>query len=170
MAIVDVIKYNGSPDIFAWKYPNEELSTWTQLVVSESQEAILFKGGKALDTFESGTYTLDTKNIPILNEIINLPFGGKSPFTAEVWYVNKVNSLDIKWGTATPIQLQDPKYSIFIPVRAFGQFGMRIEDTKQFLIKLVGTLSIFDKENVTQYFRGLYLTKVKDGNFFISYT
>ena len=162
MAIVDVIKYNGSPDVFAWKYPSEELGTWTQLIVNESQEAILFKGGKALDVFQSGRHTLETANIPILNKIINLPFGGRSPFTAEVWYINKINSLDIKWGTASPIQLQDPKYSIFIPVRAFGQFGIRIENSKQFLVKLVGTLPVFDKTNILQYFRGLYLTKVKD--------
>ncbi|MDE5995652.1 MAG: SPFH domain-containing protein, partial [Eubacterium sp.] len=162
MAIVDVIKYNGSPDVFAWKYPSEELGTWTQLIVNESQEAILFKGGKALDVFQSGRHTLETANIPILNKIINLPFGGRSPFTAEVWYINKINSLDIKWGTASPIQLQDPKYSVFIPVRAFGQFGIRIENSKQFLVKLVGTLPIFDKANILKYFRGLYLTKVKD--------
>lgn len=162
MAIVEVVKYNGNPDVFAWKYPSEELGTWTQLIVNESQEAILFKGGKALDVFESGRHTLETANIPILNKIINIPFGGRSPFTAEVWYINKVNSLDIKWGTASPIQLQDPKYSVFIPVRAFGQFGIRIENSKKFLVKLVGTLPIFDKKSIVKYFRGLYLTKVKD--------
>jgi len=162
MAIIEVVKYNGNPDVFAWKYPSEELGTWTQLIVNESQEAILFKGGKALDVFQSGRHTLDTANIPILNKIINIPFGGRSPFTAEVWYINKVHSLDIKWGTASPIQLQDPKYSIFVPVRAFGQFGMKIENSKQFLVKLVGTLPMFDKTNIVKYFRGLYLTKVKD--------
>ena len=162
MAIVEVVKYNGNPDVFAWKYPSEELGTWTQLIVNESQEAILFKSGKALDVFQSGRHTLETANIPFLNKIINLPFGGRSPFTAEVWYINKVNSLDIKWGTASPIQLQDPKYSVFIPVRAFGQFGIRIENSKKFLVKLVGTLSVFDKTNILKYFRGLYLTKVKD--------
>lgn len=119
MAIVEVIKYNGGPNVFAWKYPSEELGTWTQLIVSEAQEAILFKSGKALDVFGSGRHTLDTANIPILNKIINLPFGGRSPFTAEVWYVNKIHSLDIKWGTSSPIQIQDPKYSVFIPVRSF---------------------------------------------------
>jgi membrane protease subunit (stomatin/prohibitin family) len=162
MAIVEVVKYNGSPDVFAWKYPSEELGTWTQLIVNESQEAILFKGGQALDLFPSGRHTLQTANIPILNKIINLPFGGRSPFAAEVWFVNKAYSLDIKWGTATPIQLQDPKYKIFIPIRSFGQFGIQIEDTRKFLIKLVGTLSIFDKDSIIKYFRGLYLTKVKD--------
>lgn len=162
MAIVEVVKYNGNPDVFAWKYPSEELGTWTQLIVNESQEAILFKGGRALDVFQSGRHTLETANIPLLNKIINLPFGGRSPFTAEVWYVNKIYSLDIKWGTPSPIQLQDPKYNVFVPVRAFGQFGIKIENSKQFLMKLVGTLPIFDKISILKYFRGLYLTKVKD--------
>ncbi len=162
MAIAEVIKYGGSPNVFAWKYPNDELGTWSQLIVNESQEAILFKGGKALDVFGSGRHTLNTANIPLLNKIINLPFGGNSPFAAEVWYVNKVYSLNIKWGTTTPIQIQDPKYGIFIPVRSYGQFGIRIEDSKKFLIKLVGTLSVFDDNNILQYFRGLYLTMAKD--------
>ncbi|MEL7569671.1 MAG: SPFH domain-containing protein [Eubacteriaceae bacterium] len=162
MAVIEVVKYNGSPDVFVWKYPSEELGTWTQLIVNESQEAILFKGGQALDLFAAGRHTLETSNIPLLNKIINLPFGGRSPFAAEVWFINKVYSLDIKWGTASPIQLQDPKYKVFIPVRSFGQFGIQILDSRKFLIKLVGTLSSFDKENIVQYFRGLYLTKVKD--------
>jgi membrane protease subunit (stomatin/prohibitin family) len=162
MAIIEVVKYNGGPDVFAWKYPNEELGTWTQLIVNESQEVILFKGGKALDTFQSGRHTLETANIPFLNKIVNLPFGGRSPFTAEIWYINKLYNLDIKWGTASPIQIQDPKYGVFIPIRSNGLFGIRIEDSKQFLIKLVGTLSVFNKESIVKYFRGLYITKVKD--------
>ena len=162
MAVVEVIKYNGGPEVFAWKYPSQELGTWTQLIVNESQEAVLFKGGKALDIFESGRHTLETANIPLLSNVVNIPFGGKSPFTAEVWYINKVHSLDIKWGTATPIQLQDPKYGVFAPVRSFGQFGIQVEDSKKFLVKLVGTLPILDKDNLTKYFRGLYLTRVKD--------
>ncbi len=162
MAIVDVIKYDGSPNLLAWKYPSEELGTWTQLIVNESQEAILYKGGKALDVFGSGRHTLDTANIPILNKIINLPFGGRSPFTAEVWYVNRAFSLDVKWGTATPIQIQDPKYQIFCPLRANGTFGIQVSDTKKFLVKLVGTMPVFDQQTLIKYFRGLYITKVKD--------
>ncbi|AET70547.1 putative virion core protein (lumpy skin disease virus) [Desulfosporosinus orientis DSM 765] len=162
MAIIDVIKYNGGSDVFAWKYPSEEIGTWTQLIVNESQEAILYKGGQALDLFTSGRHTLDTANIPLLNNLINIPFGGRSPFAAEVWYINKIFSLDIKWGTPSPIQLQDPKYKVFVPLRSYGQFGIQIEDSRKFLMKLVGTLPIFDKSNITKYFRGLYLTKVKD--------
>lgn len=162
MAIADVIKYDGNPDVFAWKYPNTEIGTWSQLIVNESQEAVLYKGGQALDLFGAGRHSLETANIPILNKIINLPFGGRSPFSAEIWYVNKVNSLDVKWGTPTPIQLQDPKYNVFVPVRAFGQFGIRISDSKKFLQKLVGTLPTFTSSDIIKYFKGAFLTEVKD--------
>lgn len=162
MALVEVIKYDGGPDVFAWKFPQEDIGTWSQLIVNESQEAVFLKGGQVCDVFTAGRYTLSTQNIPVLSKLINLPFGGNSPFAAEVWFVNKAFSLDVKWGTATPIQLQDPKYKIFTPVRSYGQFGIRVSDPQNFLIKLVGTLDRFDKESLTNYFRGLYLTKVKD--------
>lgn len=162
MALFEVVKYDGTPDVYAWKYPNEEVSTWTQLVVNESQEAILFKNGQAFDTFQAGRHTLSTMNIPLLNKVINLPFGGQSPFAAEIWYVNRVNNLDVKWGTTSPIQLQDPKYNIIVPVRAFGQMGIRIEDSRRFLIKLVGTLPKFEVADISRYFRGLLLMNINE--------
>jgi membrane protease subunit (stomatin/prohibitin family) len=162
MALINVVKYDGSPHMLVWKHPNSELGTWTQLIVNESQEAVLFKGGQALDLFAAGRHTLSTNNIPILSAFMKIPFGGKSPFSAEVWYANKLNTLDVKWGTPTPIQLQDPKYNIFMPVRAHGQFGLRIEDTKMFLTKLVGTLPFFTTDEIVKYFKGIYLTKAKD--------
>jgi membrane protease subunit (stomatin/prohibitin family) len=79
-----------------------------------------------------------------------------------VWYINKGYNLDIKWGTPTPIQIQDPKYGIFVPVRANGAFGIHISDSKKFLVKLVTTMTSFDSSTVTKYFRSLYITKVKD--------
>ncbi len=162
MAIVDILKFDSTADVFAWKYPNNELGTWTQLIVHESQEAVLVKNGQVTDIFGPGRYTLSTDNIPGLRRIVNIPFGGKSPFTAEVWFVNRAYSLDIKWGTTTPIQIQDPKYKVFIPVRAFGQFGIKIEDSQKFLLKLVGTMKFFNRTTLTDYFRGLYVTRVKD--------
>ena len=162
MAIVDIVKYNGTLDEFIWKYPRDDLGTWTQLIVNETQEALLLKDGKICDLFTSGRYVLESKNIPILNKIIKLPFGGESPFKVEVWFINKRYNLDVKWGTPTPIQLQDAKYKIFIPVRSFGQFGIRIEDSILFFSKIVGTKTIFTKNEINLFFRGLYLTKIKD--------
>lgn len=162
MAIVDVLKFNSDASIFAWKYPNSELATWSQLIVNESQEAILIKNGQITDVFGPGRYTLSTDNIPLLQGIINLPFGKKSPFSAEVWFINRAFALDVKWGTTTPIQVQDPKYGVFVPLRAFGQFGIQIEDSRRFLTKLVGTMPFFNSKTLTDYFKGLYVTRVKD--------
>ena len=162
MAVIDVVKYNGGAGVYAWKFPNENLNTGAQLIVNETQEALLYKDGMALDLFPSGKYTLDTENIPLLAGMMKLPFGGRTPFSAEVWFINKAYVLDIKWGTASPIQIQDPRYGIFVPLRSYGQFGVRIADSKKFLLKLVGTTPVFDREHLVQYFRGVYLTRVKD--------
>lgn len=162
MAIVDVLKFNSDASIFAWKYPNSELATWSQLIVNEAQEAVFIKNGQIADVFGPGRYTLSTDNIPILQGLINLPFGKRSPFSAEVWFINRAFALDIKWGTTTPIQVQDPKYGVFVPLRAFGQFGIQIEDSRRFLTKLVGTMPFFNSKTLTDYFKGLYVTRVKD--------
>ena len=131
----------------------------TQVVVNESQEALLFKGGKLFDTFGPGTHTLSTQNIPILNKLINLPFGGKSPFSAEVWFVNRAVTLDVSWGTTDPIQVEDPKYGIIVPVRAFGQFGMRIADSGAFVTRLVGTTASFSRDVLSSYFKGIVMAQ-----------
>ena len=162
MAIVEVVKYNGKPNVMAWKYPSEELGTWTQVIVNETQEVVFVKEGKVLDILGPGRHTLSTENIPLLSKIINLPFGGKSPFTAEIWYINKIFALDVKWGTAPAIQLQDPKYKVFVPVTAFGQFGIKVDDSKKFLTKLVGTLPSFDHDVMVKYFRGLLVSNAKN--------
>jgi membrane protease subunit (stomatin/prohibitin family) len=161
MAIVDRVKWDGSPDVLAYKYPSTELSTWTQLIVNESQEAFLVRGGVYEGPFGAGRHTLSTENIPILRAFIGLPFGGESPFSAEVWFVNKLVNLDITWGTPDPIQLEDPKYHVMLPVRAFGQYGIEVIEPKRFLLKLVGTLPDFTAEKLSEYFRGVFITRIK---------
>ena len=161
MAIVEVVKYEGKPNVMAWKYPSQELGTWTQVIVNETQEVVFVKEGKVLDVLGPGRHTLSTENIPILSKLINLPFGGKSPFTAEIWYINKIMALDVKWGTAPAIQLEDPKYHVFIPVTSYGQFGIQVNNSKEFLTKLVGTLSSFEHDTMVKYFRGLFVSNIK---------
>jgi membrane protease subunit (stomatin/prohibitin family) len=161
MAVIDLVKWDGSPDILAWKFPSTELSTWTQLVVNESQEAFVVHGGVYDGPFGAGRHTLTTENIPVIRKFMGLPFGGTSPFTAEAWFVNKTINLSIRWGTPDPIQLEDPKYQLMIPVRAFGQYGVQVSDSKKFLLKLVGTLRGFDVEILNEYFAGVFTTRIK---------
>lgn len=165
MAIIDVVKCDADAlrgdQVYAWRFPSQELSTWTQLIVNESQEAVLVRGGVMEGPFGPGRHTLSTENIPVLSKLINLPFG-RSPFTAEVWFVNRAMPLDVRWGTSDPIQVLDPQYKIMLPVRAFGQYGIQVVHSKKFLTKLVGVMDSFDRERLTHYFRGLILTRAKD--------
>ncbi|MCT7634743.1 SPFH domain-containing protein [Aliarcobacter butzleri] len=169
MALIDRIKYDApSDDVIVWKYPHEDIKLGAQLIVNESQEAILFKGGKALDTFGPGTHTLSSGNIPLLNKIINLPFGGDTPFTAEVWYINKTVKRNLKWGTKGSIQLIDPLYNYPVSVRAFGIWGMRINDSRSFITQIIGSQSFSNSKNyigterVEDYFIGEIVQRLQD--------
>lgn len=154
MALIDVVKWEANSKEIVHKFASEDLRLGTQLVVYPGQTAFFVKGGVIADTFESGTYTIKSENIPILNKLINIPFGGDSPFKAEVWFVNRLAVLDTKWGTATPIQLEDPKYGVIVPVRAFGQYGLKVADPRLLLETLVGNMATFSVDKIDSYFKG----------------
>ena len=99
MAIQEVIKYEGDNDILIYKHPAEDFNTLSQLIVHESQEAVFFSDGQALDSFKAGRYTLETKNIPLISKLRNLVTGGVSPFHTEVYFINLATMMDIPWGT-----------------------------------------------------------------------
>ncbi|MCC6274774.1 MAG: SPFH domain-containing protein [Leptospiraceae bacterium] len=152
MALIDVIKFEGDRDLIVWKYPSIDISYATQLVVNESQEVVFFKEGRALDVFGPGTHTLKTGNVPILEKLVNLPFGGKTPFTAEVYYVNKA-VVPMKWGTRAPIPLEDPKYKIMIELRAFGSYNMKIVDSKNFVTTIVGASHKYSNGEIDEFLK-----------------
>lgn len=133
----------------------------TRVFVNESQEALLFRGGKIFDVLGPGDHTLNTENIPLLTKLVSLPFGGKSPFSAEVWFVNRAASLEVNWGTPDPIQVEDPKYGIIVPVRAYGQFGLRVADSRLFLTRLVGATPSFSRTELASHFKGMIMTRLK---------
>ena len=160
MALIDVVKYDANQDEFVWKFPSNDLRIGTQLVVKTSQMAIFVKNGEILDVFSEGRYTLNTGNIPLLNKLINIPFGGDSPFQAEVWFINLLSKLNNKWGTVTPLQIEDPKYNIIVPVRAFGQFGFKIVNGELFLKEIVGTMKSFSSHDIIDYFKGKLLSSL----------
>jgi membrane protease subunit (stomatin/prohibitin family) len=163
MAIIDRVKYDAPTDtILVWKFPGEELRLGSQLIVNQSQEAVFVKGGQVADVFGPGTHTLSTGNLPLLCRLINLPFGGKTPFTAEVWYVNRIVKRDLKWGTKGPIQIIDPLYNFPVSVRSFGQWGLRIEDSRSFVAQIVGTLQTTDTNRIEEYFAGEIVQKLSD--------
>lgn len=154
MALIDVVKYEVNDQEFIHKFPSDDLRIGTQLVVYPAQTAFFVKGGQICDEFTSGTYTIKADNIPILNKLINIPFGKQSPFKAEVWYVNQITRLGLHWGTVAPIQVEDPKYGIIVPVRSFGQYGFSINQPRLFFETLIGSMTSFSVEKIEHYFRG----------------
>lgn len=161
MAIIDIIKYEGDNSTFVWKHPREDFNTSSQLIVHESQEAVFFLNGQALDLFGPGRYTLETPNIPLLRKIINLPTGGKSAFHCEVYFVNKVEQMAIRWGTDSRIQYVEPTYGFPLSIGANGEMSLRVSDSKLLLLKLVGTEKDLNRETLNHYFRAFLMTRIK---------
>ena len=118
MALCEIIKYEGDSNTLVYKFPEEDFNTFSQLIVHESQEAILFKDGQMCDTFGPGKYTMHTGNIPILNKLVNLPTGGESPFHCEIYFLNKALALDYNWGTSSQALVMDQTFQLLLHVGA----------------------------------------------------
>ena len=137
--IADLIKYEGDNSTFIWKHPCEDFNSMTQLVVHESQEAIFFMNGQALDLFGPGRYTLETENIPKIGKLLNRATGDTSPFHCEVYFINKTEQMSVKWGTDSKVQYIEPTYGFPLSIGASGEMSLRVEDSRKLLVKLVGT-------------------------------
>lgn len=138
MALLDRVKFDGPPDVLVWKWPSDSITLGAQLIVNESQQALFYKGGEALDLFQPGTHTLSSGNLPVLHKLINLPFGGKTPFAAEVYFVSTAVAVGLDWGTKTPFMILDPRYNVSVPLRAYGQFALRVSNAREFVTEIAG--------------------------------
>ncbi len=162
MSEIDFIRYNGKSEDLIWRYPNNELNTWAHLIVGDSQEAVFFNNGKCYDSFLTGDHTLSIGDIPQLTEALNIPFGGLSRFRADIWYINKSNDFEVKWGTPSQIEIRDSKYNVYVPIRSFGTFKIQIVNSKKFLEAFVGVKSTLDTHELQKQLKGDFLPLVSD--------
>ena len=161
VAIAQVIKYEGDNSVFIWKHPSEDFNSLTQLIVHESQEAIFFMNGQALDLFGPGRYTLETQNIPKIGRFLNRTTGDQTPFHCEVFFINKTEQMAVKWGTDSKVQYIDPQYGFPLSIGASGEMSLRAEDSRKLLIKLVGTEDYLSQQKLVSMFRAFLMTRVK---------
>ena len=159
--IADIIKYEGDNATFVWKHPCEDFNSLTQLVVHETQEAIFFMNGQALDLFGPGRYTLETQNIPLIGKALNRTTGDETPFHCEVYFINKTEQMAVKWGTDSKVQYVEPTYGFPISIGASGDMALRVSDSRKLLIKLVGTENLLTQNKLLSYFRSILMTRVK---------
>lgn len=162
MSVIDVIKYEGDNRTFISKHRAEDFNTSTQLIVHESQRAIFFYNGQALDMFGPGRYTLETQNIPLLTSLSSKALsGGDSPFHAEVYFVNLVEQMGIPWGTNSKVQYMDPEFNFPLSIGASGEMALAVSDPRKLLIKLVGTEAILSQDKLIGYFKSFLQTRIK---------
>jgi membrane protease subunit (stomatin/prohibitin family) len=165
MAILDLIEY---PDTRADEivhripeYGSGEFRLGSQCVVRESQRAVFARDGKSLDVLGPGRHTLSTANIPLLSELLGIPFGGDSPFRAEVYFVNMREFTDMKWGTVQPVLYRDQEFGM-VRLRAFGTYSMRVKDPQLFTVQVVGARSTYSTADIDDYLRSIILNEFND--------
>lgn len=140
MAKIRVIQYEGDNSTFIWKHPCENFDSLTQLIVHESQEAVFFLNGEALDLFGPGRHTLSTQNIPFIgNTLKGFPFG-RNPFHCEVYFINQTVQMGMKWGTDSKVRFLDPLTGVPLELGACGEMNLQVADSRKLLVKLVGTM------------------------------
>lgn len=138
-----------------------EIKVGAQLVVQETQWAVFFRDGKALDVFGPGRHTLTTMNVPLLSKFINMPFGGTSPFRADVYYVNRKVFTDMKWGTKEPVLFRDAEFAM-IRLRAFGKYAVKVADPQLFIATYVGSAGVQDSDGVESYTKDMIVARLND--------
>ena len=165
--LASIIKYEGDNETLVWKHPIEDFNFGSQLIVHESQEAIFFRDGQALDLFGAGRYTLQTQQLPLLEKIYKLPTDTEGTFHSEVYFVNLATQMGVKWGTDSKVRLFDPASGLHIEIGASGEFNIRVTNSRKLLLKVVGTTGGLGQDqllgigNGKGFFRSMVMTQVK---------
>ena len=162
--LIDIIQWldtTGDTMVCRFERYGNEIKYGAKLVVRESQNAVFINEGKLADVFVPGTYTLETKNMPILSTLQGWKYGFESPFKAEVYFVNTKTYTDQKWGTMNPIMLRDPEFGP-VRLRTFGTYTMRVKDPGTFVKQIVGTNQDFSTQGITNQLRNIIVARFSD--------
>lgn len=162
--LIDIIEWvDDTPDTMVWRFPRyeNEIKNGAKLIVRESQVAAFVKEGQLADMFNPGTFTLETRNLPILSTLAGWKYGFNSPFKAECYFVSTKVFTGHKWGTKNPIMLRDPEFGP-VRLRAFGTFAVKVSDPPTFIKQVVGTNSRFSVEDINQQLRDMMVARFAD--------
>jgi membrane protease subunit (stomatin/prohibitin family) len=160
MSDLSIIRFDGSNNALVVKSIEKDFFSKTDIIVNESQEALLYKDGKAMDLFTAGRHKLNEDSLRAFKRFFGNLFG-KSGASCNIYFINKATVMDVSWGTNSPITMMDPVYDIMIVVTAYGQLGVRVTDSYKFVTKLVGQLPEFSIDNLKKSIKGVLVACIK---------
>lgn len=165
--IFDVVEYPSEMlDEIVHRFPETgvaDLRMGSQVIVRESQRAVFFRDGHALDVLGPGRHTITTANVPLLTDLIGRAFENRTPFTAEVYYVSMREFADKKWGTPQPIIVRNPGMGLGVALlQGFGSYSFQVNDPQQFVTQIVGAQGIFRTSEIENRLRTMLLSKLQD--------
>lgn len=165
--IFDVIEYpNEMRNEIVHRFPESGPGNFrigSQLIVRESQAAVFFRDGNALDVFGPGRHTITTANIPVLTGLLGKLFSDRTPFPAEVYFVSMREFADRKWGTAQPIIVRNPNMGLGVALlQGFGSYSFQVSDPQQFVTQVVGAQGIYNTTDIESRLRSMLLSRLQD--------
>lgn len=162
MELYSVIKNDGPNGALFWQHPSKDFCTGSQLIVKESEEALFVYSGVIYEVFPGGTYSLTTPNYPFIDKLRSMFANGRNAFGCEVYFVNKADALDLRWGTDSPIQVRDPVYGIATQIVSRGSFTIKVADSKKFVLKFVGgNAYVVADDAIQRKFRAMFIQNIK---------
>lgn len=159
--LLKVIKWDDpSKDTIVYRYPMEdrdEIMNGCQLIVQESQVAMLVSNGQIADVYGPGEHRLTTNNMPILTKLASWKYDFDSPFKADVYYVNTKQFINMKWGTASKIAMRDDYFGL-IRIGARGTYSFQVTDPAQFMREIFGTNRDYRTHSLVEYFKSIIVS------------
>ena len=165
--VFDVVEYPSEMlDEIVHRFPESgpaDLRIGSQVIVRESQRAVFFRDGRALDVFGPGRHTITTANIPVLIDFVGKLFNDRTPFPAEVYFVSMREFADRKWGTPQPIIVRNPGMGLGVALlQGFGSYSFQVADPQQFVTQIVGSQGIYRTSDIENRLRTMLLSKLQD--------
>ncbi|MBI1853057.1 MAG: SPFH domain-containing protein [Planctomycetes bacterium] len=162
---LEVLEYPGEiADEIAHRIPERgsaDIKMGAQLIVRDYQCAVFFSEGKGGDVLPAGRHTLSTLNLPILTNLLSLPWGFKSPFRCEVYFISLKTFTDQRWGTTDPVAFRDKEFGL-VRLRAFGTYTFRVIEPLVFLNTLVAGDDSFRTSEIQEQLRSIVISRVND--------
>ncbi len=160
---MSIIKHDSTDAILAWRHPDDTFTGSTELIVRNSQEAIMFQNGQIFNSYTPGIHQLSAhKKLPWWRRFFKKKQEEEKYSYSEIYFINKMGNLNIRWKTESPVVVRDPELELLMNVTADGQFAVKVEDARLFMLKLVGSTKEYTKTDFMNFFRGRLMSIIKD--------